>query len=388
MSLKRTVVIIGSAYPLRGGGISTFNERLANAFSDRGDEVRIETFKLQYPSFFFPGKSQYSSEKPPEGLRISVTINSINPLNWILTGKKISRERPDLVIIRYWIPFMAPCFGTIARIICKNRHTQVISIADNIVPHEKMPGMKLLTSWFVKSVDGFVTMSRAVLQDLDKFDNSKPRIYCPHPLYDNFGVAIAKNEAKKTLNLDPDFGYLLFFGFIRDYKGLDLLIKSFADRRLQALPVKVLVAGEFYSDPQPYFDLIKKLKLSDRFIIRNNFIPNTEVYKYFSAADVVVQPYKEATQSGVTQVAYHFNKPMITTNVGGLSETVPNGIVGYVVEPDQVAVAEAIYSFYAGQKELEFSENVKEEKKKYSWANFLSRIDDLVWEMKLNNSEQ
>jgi D-inositol-3-phosphate glycosyltransferase len=382
MSPKRKVVIIGSAYPLRGGGIATFNERLARAFADRGDDVRIETFKLQYPAALFPGKTQYSSEEPPEGLNISVTVNSIDPFNWIRIGRKIRNEKPDLVIIRYWIPFMAPCFGTIARIIRKNRHTRIIAVADNIIPHEKMPGMTLLTSWFVASVDGFMTMSRAVLEDLNKFDRAKPRVYCPHPLYDNFGVGIAREEAKKILQLDPSFGYLLFFGFIREYKGLDLLIRAFADPRLGSLPVKALVAGEFYSDPKPYHELISELNLQDRFVIRNDFIPNTDVYKYFSAADVVVQPYKEATQSGVTQVAYHFNKPMITTNVGGLSETVPDGIVGFVVEPDPKQVADAIYRFYNGHREDEFSENASEEKKKYSWENFINKLDELLHEIK------
>jgi glycosyltransferase involved in cell wall biosynthesis len=382
MSPKRKVVIIGSAYPLRGGGIATFNERLAKAFSDHGDDVRIETFKLQYPAALFPGKTQYSNEAPPEGLNISVTISSIDPFTWIKIGRKIRDEKPDLVIIRYWIPFMAPCFGTLARIIRKNKHSRIIAIADNIVPHEKMPGMTLLTSWFVASVHGFMTMSRAVLEDLNKFDLAKPRVYCPHPLYDNFGEGIAKEEAKAILQLDQSAGYVLFFGFIREYKGLDLLIRAFADPKLSSMPVKALVAGEFYSDPKPYFDLIAELNLQDRFVIRNDFIPNTDVYKYFSAADVVVQPYKEATQSGVTQVAYHFNKPMITTNVGGLSETVPDGRVGFVVEPGPKEVADAIYRFYTGHRENEFSENAKEEKKKYSWEHFINKLDELLQEIK------
>jgi D-inositol-3-phosphate glycosyltransferase len=378
MNNSRKVIILGSAYPFRGGGISTYNERLAKAFSDRGDDVTIHTFTLQYPSFLFPGKTQYSSEAPPEGLKIEVTVNSINPFNWIRVGRRIKKERPDLLVIRYWIPFMAPCFGTIARIVRKNRHTKVIAITDNIIPHEKMPGMKMLTSWFVRSVGAFITMSRSVLEDLNTFDKNKPRAYCPHPLYDNFGELIPKEVAKRQLGLDETKGYILFFGFIREYKGLDILIRAFADESLRTLPVRVIVAGEFYSDPKPYYNLVEAAGQAERFIFRSDFIPNTDVHKYFCAADLVVQPYREATQSGVTQVAYHFNKPMITTNVGGLSEIVPDGKVGYVVDPDPGEVAVAILRFYKEGKENEFSLNVAEEKKKYSWQNLLDVIDSLA----------
>ena len=386
MSNSRKVIILGSAYPFRGGGISTYNERLAKAFADRGDDVTIHTFTLQYPSFLFPGKTQYSAEAPPEGLKIEVTVNSINPFNWIKVGRRIRRERPDLLVIRYWIPFMAPCFGTIARIVRKNRHTRVIAITDNIIPHEKMPGMRALTSWFVGSVQAFITMSRSVLEDLNTFDTAKPRAYCPHPLYDNFGESIPREEARRALGLDPGTNYILFFGFIREYKGLDILIRAMADESLRNIPVKVIVAGEFYSDPKQYYDLVEAAGLKDRIIFRSDFIPNTDVHKYFCAANLVVQPYREATQSGVTQVAYHFNKPMITTNVGGLSETIPDGKVGYVVAPEPREVAEAIHRFFKEEKEIEFSRNVDEEKKKYSWENLLDVMDTLMQGIPRNGS--
>jgi glycosyltransferase involved in cell wall biosynthesis len=381
MDEKRSVIIIGTAYPFRGGGISTFNERLAKAFIDHGDKVVIHTFKLQYPSFLFPGKTQYSKEAPPEGLDIKISINSINPFNWISIGRKLRKLKPDLVVIRYWIPFMAPCFGTIARIIRKNKHSRIISIADNIIPHEKMTGGKLLSSYFIKAIQGFVVMSRSVLADLERFDQKIPRRYCPHPLYDNFGEIIPKEEAKELLQLDPATKYILFFGFIRDYKGLDILIKAFSDERLRQFPVKVLVVGEFYADPKPYLDLILELHMENHIIIKGDFIPNTDVFKYFCASDLVVQPYKNATQSGVTQIAYHFNRPMVTTRVGGLSETVPDGKVGYVVDVDPRQVADAIYRFFLMNKEEEFAENVREEKKKYSWERLISEIDSLFREI-------
>ncbi len=374
----KQIIIIGSAYPLRGGGIATFNERLARALTDHGDHVIIHSFSLQYPKLFFPGTNQYTNEPPPEGLDIRVTVNSVNPFNWLMTGRKLRRSRPDIVLIRFWIPFMGPCLGTIARVIRLNGHSKVISIIDNITPHEAKTGLRLLTRYFLNSVEGFIVMSKSVLDDLTTFDSKKPRVICQHPLYDNFGDIIAKEEAKKTLNLDRGVSYALFFGFIRAYKGLDILLHAIADERVKNLNVKLLVAGEFYDDESLYHDIIKNNRLSDRVVIRNHFIPNSEVRNYFCACDVVVQPYRSATQSGVTQVAYHFNRPMITTDVGGLPEMVPDGVVGYVVHPDARSVADAIVSFYEGHKEMEFSENVEKEKKRFSWDNMVHAVNELA----------
>lgn len=375
---KRKIAIVGSAYPLRGGGIATFNERMAKAFIDNGDEVKIYTFSLQYPSILFPGKTQYSDEAPPEGLDIEVMVNSINPLNWIKVGRYLKKLAPDLVILRYWIPFMGPCLGTISKIIRKNGKTKVIAITDNVIPHEKKPGDTLFSKYFVKNVDAFITMSKSVLEDLNQFDTEKPRQYTPHPLYDNFGAIIPKETAKEQLGLDAKTNYILFFGFIRDYKGLDILLEAFADKKLRELPVKLLVAGEFYAKPDKYLEIIKKHKLEEFIELRTDFIANTDVHKYFCASDVVVQPYKTATQSGITQVAYHFNKPMITTNVGGLAELIPNEKVGYVVNTDQQEIANAIYKFYELNKEGEFSRNAAEEKKKYSWEVFVDNLLSLA----------
>ncbi|MBK7171876.1 MAG: glycosyltransferase [Bacteroidales bacterium] len=381
MQKNYKVIIIGSAYPFRGGGISTYNERLAKAFQDRGDSVQIYTFSLQYPSFLFPGKTQYSTEAPPPDLDIKIAVNSINPFNWIRIGREIAELRPDLVIVRYWMPFMAPCLGSISGIIRRNRHTKVIAITDNIIPHEKMPGGEWLSRYFVKRCDAFITMSKAVLADLGNLDSSKPRRYHPHPLYDNFGASIPKEEAKRNLGLEPEYSYLLFFGFIREYKGLDLLLKAFADSRLRKYPLKLLIAGEFYIDSAPYIDMIKSLGLSDLVVLHTQFIPNTEIVNYFCASDIVVQPYKEATQSGVTQVAYHFDKPMITTNVGGLSEMVPDGKVGYVVEPEIEDLSLSLIKYFEEKKEIEFTENVKEEKKRFSWDLLIDQIYQLYDEL-------
>ena len=308
---------------------------------------------------------------------IRVKLNSVNPLNWLSVGNEIKKLKPDLVIVKYWMPFMAPCFGTVCRLIRKNDHTKVVSVIDNIIPHEKRPGDRALSSYFVNSVDGFVAMSHSVMDDLSTFTREKPKVYCPHPLYDNFGDAISKQEAKKKLGLDPVTRYALFFGFIRDYKGLDLLLEAFGTRVLKNSGIKLLVAGEFYCDPAPYNEIIKRHGLENTVIISNDFIPDSKVVNYFCSADVIVQPYKSATQSGVTQIAYHFNKPMIITDVGGLAEFVPHGRAGYVVRPDINAIASAILEFYSEGKEEEFSANAAVEKQKYSWGRMVESINSV-----------
>ncbi len=374
MTKPLKIVLIGSAHPLRGG-LATFNERLIREYRKNGHQAFIYTFSLQYPSVLFPGKTQRSSEPAPANLPVYVKVNSINPLNWIRVGLELKRQKPDLVLVKYWIPFMAPCFGTICRIIKKNHHSVVVTIIDNIIPHEKRPGDRLLSRFWARSVDGFVAMSHAVIKDLETFNTSKPAVYCPHPLYDNFGDATTKEKARQKLHLDPGFKYVLFFGFIRDYKGLDLLLNAFSDPELKVLNVKLLVAGEFYCDPKPYMEIIAKHHLEEQVIMSNDFIPDSQVVHYFCAADLVVQPYKTATQSGVTQIAYHFNKPMIITNVGGLAEFVPDGKVGYVVEPNPTAIASAIHRFYSENREQEFSQQAAIEKQKYSWENMVKAIE-------------
>lgn len=377
MEQKRKIIIIGSAYPLRGGGISTFNERLAGAYQEEGNDVTIYTFSLQYPSLFFPGTTQYSKEDPPENLDIKVRINSVNPISWWKTGREIRKLRPDLVVVRFWIPFMAPCLGTICRII-RRSGIKVVAIVDNIIPHEKKFFDRKLAKYFVRSVDYFISMSQSVMDDLHGFDAVKPKKLTVHPLYDNFGKAISRTEALSRLKLPQEYRYILFFGFIREYKGLDLLLKAFADERFRTLPVRLLVVGEFYTDSAPYLRLLKEGNIEDRVIMHNEFVPNTEVVNYFCAASLVVQPYKDATQSGITQIAYHFDKPMITTNVGGLSETIAHGKVGYVVAPDSGQIADAMYTYLADEQEASFTANVKEEKKRFSWGTMIRAIDDVI----------
>ena len=370
----KKVIIIGPAHPLRGG-LATFDHRLAKQFIDQGFDCSIYSFSLQYPSFLFPGKSQFTNEPAPKNIPIFSKINSVNPLNWIAVGNSIRDQKPDLVVIRYWLPFMGPALGTIARRIKKNKHTKIIAITDNVLPHEKRPGDWSFTKYFLKSCDAFITMSDEVMADLKKFENEKPAVRVKHPLYDNFGEAVSKKDARAHLGIDQNTELILFFGFIRKYKGLDLLIEAMKFVK-QKRDVKLLIAGEFYEDEKQYSDLIDKMNVRDSIILRTEFIPDSEVRYYLSAADAVIQPYRNATQSGVTPLAYHFEKPMVVTNVGGLPELVPHEKAGLVSDPHPEAIAAAILRFYELGEDY-FIPHLRTEKEKYSWPKLVETIVEL-----------
>ena len=378
------IVIIGPAYPLRGG-LATFNQRLAKQFIDEGHDCTIYSFSLQYPSFLFPGTTQYSSDSAPENLKFVTAINSINPFNWLKVGNELNKQRPDIVVVRYWLPFMGPALGTILRRIKKNRHTKVIAITDNILPHEKRFGDNSFTKYFLKSCDAFITMSEKVMFDLRTFENNKPAKQVLHPLYDNFGSPVQKKDARDYLKIPQNAFIILFFGFIRKYKGLDILLDAVAILKSKAPTLQTqdsrlptfLIAGEFYEDDKPYMEQIEKLGISGELILRTNFIADNEVKYYFSAADLVIQPYRNATQSGVTPLAYHFEKPMVVTNVGGLPDLVPHGKVGLVSQPDAVALADAIER-YIELGENYFLPHLRSEKQKYSWTALTKTVFELA----------
>jgi glycosyltransferase involved in cell wall biosynthesis len=371
--MVNSLVIIGPGWPLRGG-LSAFDEQLARTFNEKKVESTIVSFSLQYPSLLFPGTTQYSNEPAPKEVTIFSIINSINPFNWIRVGLRLKKQKPDLIIVRYWIPFLAPSLGTICRIAKSNKHTKVISIVDNMIPHEKRLGDSQFTSYFAKSVDGFLAMSQKVANDIRRFSD-KPLIISPHPIFAHFGNPISKSAARNILGIQEDEKVILFFGFIRQYKGLDLLINAMATAPLKRITIKLMIVGEFYEDAQPYHDLIKNLGLEERIILYTQFVPDHEVKTYVCSADFIIQPYRNATQSGVTPLAYHFEIPMLVTNVGALADTVPDGKVGLVVEPTVNAIANGIVQLYEKGSHY-FIPHIKEEKKKYSWEqmadNFLN----------------
>ncbi len=369
------IVILGPAHPFRGGGITTFNERMARELQEMGHSVSILNFTVQYPAFLFPGKSQTTNEPAPEGIRIERKLHSMNPLNWIRTGRMLRKEKPDCIIVRFWLPLMGPAFGTVLRLVKKNRHTRIIAITDNIRPHEKRPFDTVFTRYFLKVPHAFVCMSEKVKQDLLSFRLSQPVTLLDHPLYDNFGAAVDKREARSRLGLGESDKVLLFFGFIRRYKGLDILLQAM--QLLEEEPIKLVVAGEFYEDPALYSQWLQPMQASGRLLLRNDFIANDEVKYYFCAADGVVQPYRNATQSGVTPLAYHFEKPMIVTRVGGLPDYVKDGETGIVTEPDPQALAAAIRRFFS-LGESHFKSQLRTEKQRFSWRNFCTALVQLA----------
>jgi glycosyltransferase involved in cell wall biosynthesis len=380
----KTIVLLSPAHPLRGG-IAAFTERLARELQSAGYEVIIYSFSLQYPGFLFPGTTQFSNDPAPKGLDIRTKVNSINPFNWIKAGLELRRLRPDLIVPRYWLPFMGPCLGTILRLAKNNGHSKVIAIADNILPHEIRPGDRLFTRWFVSACDAFILMSRSVENDLRQFTRSKFAACIPHPIYDNYGEKTSRETALKHLALSPEARYLLFFGFIRDYKGLDLLLKALSDERLRKRNLKLIVAGEFYDNRAPYDQLIQELRLENQLVLKTNYISSEEVRYYFGAADLVVQPYKSATQSGISQMAFHFEKPMLVTSVGGLPEIVPHGKAGYVVPVEAAAIADAILDFYENDRSAVLTAGVVAEKQRFSWKNMQTGLEKCYRELLSKN---
>lgn len=375
------ITLLGPAHPFRGG-IASLNERLAKQLILEGHEVNIVSFTVQYPGFLFPGKTQFNNFNASFDFPITREINSVNPLNWVTVGKKLKNARPDIVIVRFWLPFMALSLGSICRKIRKNKHTKVIALTDNLIPHEKRVGDNFLIRYFIKSVDAFVAMSESVLNDIKLFDNLKPRKLTPHPIYDHYGIIEGREIALKKLKLPVTTRYILFFGFIRDYKGLDLLLEAFADKFFAQNNIKLIVAGEFYSNEDKYISLINKLGISDHVILKNEFIPNSEVQNFFNATDIVVQPYKSATQSGVAQIAYHFHKPILVTNVGGLAEIVPHEKVGYVVSTKPDEITNALINFFSKNRKMEFEKNLVIEKQRFSWDKMTNTMYELINELK------
>lgn len=364
------------------GAMAQLNSILYKHLSVDND-VKIYSFKRQYPEFLFPGKTQYETGEPavkiPADKNI-ISVDSINPFNWLLTALKIRREKSDLIIYRYWIPFFAPCFFVISFVAKLFTHTKILFICDNVIPHEKRFGDKILTKLVFSIVNYFIVQSKTVENDLKLFNkNNKPYILSPHPLYNIFGEKLDKTEAKNILlneyKIDlKGFKTILFFGFIRKYKGLMFLLDAMPDL-IRKHNLKLIIAGEFYESETPYRLKIKDLSISGNVILLSSFMPEDKVRYFFSACDCLVLPYIDATQSGIVPLAYFYDKPVIVTDVGGLSEVIINGKTGFVIAPkSSTAIFEAVNRFYNENLESEFSENIKVEKKKYLWETFIDNI--------------
>jgi glycosyltransferase involved in cell wall biosynthesis len=376
------IVLIGTAYPLRGG-IAHYVGLLWKYLS-RKHEVRIVTFSRQYPKLLFPGKSQDESGDAGVPVDSVQWIDSINPLNWIRTGFRVRALRADLIVFKFWMPFFAPSYGVIAAIARFGRATRSMFICDNVIPHERRPGDKFLTRFAFRYIDSYVVQSHAVERDLRLWKKDPLLAYLPHPVYEIFGEETTRREARVKLravdpamNLAEDERVLLFFGYVRDYKGLDVILDGMP-AILARMKVTLLVVGEFYNNEQQYRDQVNRLGIGDAVIFHSDYVANEEVGLYFSASDVLTLPYKSATQSGIIQIAYNFHRPVIATNVGGLGEVIVEGRTGFLVPPEQpAAMAEAVCSFFENDRFDAFRAGVIEEKKKYSWEYMVEGIEKL-----------
>ncbi len=356
-------------YPFRGG-IAQFNALLFRALEEK-NEVKAFTFKRQYPSILFPGETQYvTKDDKVDEIETVETLDTINPFTYLSTAKKINRFGPDIIITKYWMTFFAPSLGGVLKRM--NKKTKRISVLDNVIPHEKRFFDARANKFFLKYNDGFIVMSDAVLADLLSIKPDAKYLRVNHPVYNQFGDILQREEALKKLKLDPSKKYVLFFGFIRDYKGLDLLIDA-----LNHLPEDhhLIVAGEVYGSFEKYTNQINASKLDQRVHLFNHYISDDEVTLYFSASDVCVLSYKSATQSGITSISHHFNLPIIATDVGGLKETITHGETGLIVkEPNSKLISESIIEYYAMNCKEKFSENIKREKAENSWSNFADKL--------------
>ena len=370
-----TILIVGPAHPLRGG-IAAFNERLCATFLAQGHSCQVISYSMQYPALLFPGKTQKDEGPPPSNIPIIPLINSINPLSWWKTARYINSQKPDIIIFRFWIPFMGPALGSIQRLL-KLENCRLVALIDNLIPHESRPGDKFLTTYFLKNIPHYIVMSQAVKSDLLRLKPSAKVITQPHPIYNQYGENVTKKEAKALLNLPENKKVILFFGLVRKYKGLDLLLEALAKVKIQH-DLLLLVAGEFYEAIDEYKQLAERLDLTERIIWHDRFIPNDMVRYYFSASNLLVLPYRTATQSGVTQVAFHFETPVLITNVGGLSEIIMDGINGLVAEPGVDDLAKKLEYYFAEDLENDLRLGMKKEKIKYSWEKFATNLLDFL----------
>ncbi len=372
------ISFVGPAYPYRGG-LATIIETLARVFQQRGNEVDIKTFSLQYPRLLFPGKSQFRTGEAPADLRISRCVSTINPFSWLRVGRMLRREAPDMVVLKYWTPLMAPCFGTICRLARRNGKTKVVVHLDNITPHEPHLYDRPLNRYFLRSCDGFVYMSEAVNGDLRTYLPNAKAIFSPHPLFDGYGERLPRKEACRRLGLDEGVDYVMFFGYVREYKGLDLLLEAWALLKAEGKTAgrKLLVVGEVYGDDTKYREQIVRLGLEGDVVFHDKFVPDEEVALWFSVADMVALPYKSATQSGVTQVAYAFGVPMVVTRVGGLAEMVSDDVVGVLAEVSARSVADAISKVYEGDNLERYREGVRRERHRFSWESTADAIENI-----------
>ena len=378
------ILFVGTAFPLRGG-IAHYVSLLYKTLKQRGHWVHIISFYRQYPKILFPGKTQEEVGETAIPLQSDAVIDSVNPKSWYDAGKLAATYQPDLLIFKFWLPFFAPAYGVISRVAKRitrknGKECKVLFIADNVIPHEKRPGDRIFTNFAFKVVDFFVVQSDSVEKDLLSLKPDAKYVKLQHPVYEIFGERVDRNEARRSLNIPTDVPTILFFGYIRKYKGLDLLLQAMPAMIARYPEIRLIVAGEYYSNEAEIKALIEQLRIPEKnLVLATDYIANEEVAKYFSAANAVVLPYRSATQSGIVQIAYNFDAPVIATPVGGLPEIVIDGKSGLITKDSEPAsIAEKVIEFFDRDLEDSFTQGVIEEKKKYSWDTFVEGIEKLM----------
>ena len=382
-SKKGTFGVVGPMHPYRGG-IAHFTEMTVEVLAAGGHDVRPVNFSRQYPELLFPGKTQYEPESDaPDTVRNAPRLlDSINPVSWFRTGFHLRDEAPDAVVFQYWMPFFAPAYGVIARGLQRHYGIPAFAVVHNALPHERHLGDALLSRFFLRACAGHVVMSDAVVEDTRRLTGHNARIeQIDHPVYERFGDPVPRNDARAALDLPGDAPVIFFFGFVREYKGLHVLLEAMPDV-LEALPtLHLVVAGEPYDDAARYRDIIHRHGLHDRVTWHDDHIPSDEVPTYFSAADLVVQPYVSATQSGVAQIATHFETPMVVTDVGGLAESIPHEEAGFVVPPeDPKALTAAVVRFFQKDWAERLGDGVRERKHAQQPKRLREALEGLVAE--------
>ncbi len=365
------IVFLSTFYPFRGG-IAQFSAHLYRE-AEKKHDVEAVTFTRQYPKLLFPGKTQLVSKNDTaDKIPSKRWLDSINPFTYISTARKIRNLHPDLIISRYWMSFFAPSFGWILG--KQEKKTIRLAILDNVIPHERRFFDDAFNRFFLNRNDGFIVMSEQVQKDLLFYLPKAKHILIPHPIYNHFGEKIPKTIALQKLGISECSGkkVLLFFGIIRDYKGLDILLNALS---LLDETYILVIAGEVYGSFEKYTNIIKEKKLKKKVKLFNQYIDDSEVTNFFSAADVCVLPYRSATQSGITNISYHFEVPVISTNVGGLAETITHGRTGLIAEEvNEKALVKQIKNFYEIYNPKEFTQNIQLYNNENSWENYVNKM--------------
>lgn len=383
------VVLVGPAYPLRGG-IAQYLAILYQRLRAAGHDAQFVSFIKQFPEWLFPGKTQLESSKDIIDVQPRPRFAPLCPRSWRRTGREIVALEPDVVVFKWWMPFFGPGYWAVQRYVRKHSRARIVYILDNVIPHERRPGDKLLTRLACRAADGFIAQSRAVERDFYAWFPEIGReraLFAPHPTYDCYpAFSGSQADARRAVNLPATGKLLLFFGFVRRYKGLDLLLRALPEIRKRLPDTRVVVVGEFYDPRSDYEKIIRDLKLADAVILRDDYCPNELVGTYFAACDAVVLPYRSATQSGIIQVAYALETPVITTDVGGLGEVVVEGVTGFIVPAEnQAALTAAIDAFYGTGGRAAFTDGIRREAARFGWDGLIDAITTLAALPRLDN---